>query len=70
MELVPVEPEEWVEVPEFVNNIEDEAFKGLAIKMNTIWKHLTRRIIKSKEEIESKSSLIYLENPFVVPGGR
>ena len=38
--------------------------------MNSIWKKLTRKFSKDKSEIEAQSSLIYLEHPFVVPGGR
>ena len=48
----------------------DEELKKLAIEMNSIWKNLTRKITKDKSEIEAQSSLIYLEHPFVVPGGR
>ena len=69
-ELEEVVPEDWVERPEFVDDIEDERLQELALKMNKIWKHLTRRISKSQSDIEAGSSLIFLEKPFVVPGGR
>jgi len=69
-ELETVDPEDWTERPEFIDTIEDEKFRQLALKMNKIWKHLTRRISKQEAEIEAKSSLIFLERPFVVPGGR
>ena len=69
-ELEEVVPDDWVERPEFVDDIEDERFRELALKMNKIWKHLTRKISKNETDIEAKSSLIFLERPFVVPGGR
>ena len=69
-ELIEVQPSDWKESPEFIEEIEDDNFKELAHKMNGIWRNLTRKIIKSRTEIEEKSSLIYLEHPFVVPGGR
>ena len=69
-ELETVDPEDWIERPEFIDAIADEKFQQLALKMNKIWKHLTRRISKQEADIEAKSSLIFLEKPFVVPGGR
>ena len=69
-ELETVDPEDWIERPQFIDTIEDEKFQQLALKMNKIWKHLTRRISKQEADIEAKSSLIFLERPFVVPGGR
>ena len=69
-ELESFTPVDWIENPEFVETIKDENFKKLALKMNSIWKNLTRVITKSRSEIEQKSSLIYLDHPFVVPGGR
>ena len=63
-------PADWQSNPDFIHTIEDGALKDLAIEMNNIWKKLTRKIAKDKTEIEAKSSLIYLEHPFVVPGGR
>ena len=69
-ELESVDPEDWVERPEFIDAVVDERFQQLALKMNGIWKHLTRKISKNETEIEAKSSLIFLERPFVVPGGR
>ena len=69
-ELETIQPSDWRENPKFIDEISDDTFKDLALEMNNIWKNLTRKIAKSKEEIEEKSSLIYLEHPFVVPGGR
>eukprot|EP00090_Calanus_glacialis_P007349 TRINITY_DN15795_c0_g1_i1.p1 TRINITY_DN15795_c0_g1~~TRINITY_DN15795_c0_g1_i1.p1 ORF type:complete len:576 (-),score=166.82 TRINITY_DN15795_c0_g1_i1:129-1856(-) len=69
-EMEEVLPSDWKKDPKFIENIEDENFKNLAVEMNEIWKNLTKKITKSQMEIEEKSSLIYLEHPFVVPGGR
>ena len=69
-ELEQVQPRDWKKDPKFIEDIEDEKFKNLAVEMNEIWKNLTKKIMKSQTEIEETSSLIYLEHPFVVPGGR
>ena len=69
-ELEVIIPTDWQENPDFIENIQDEGLKKLAIEMNRIWKNLTRKFSKDKAEIEAKSSMIYLEHPFVVPGGR
>eukprot|EP00092_Neocalanus_flemingeri_P028461 GFUD01030905.1.p1 GENE.GFUD01030905.1~~GFUD01030905.1.p1 ORF type:complete len:578 (+),score=170.64 GFUD01030905.1:384-2117(+) len=69
-ELEEVQPSDWKKDPKFIEDIKDDNFKELAVKMNEIWRNLTRKITKSRTEIEEKSSLIYLEHPFVVPGGR
>lgn len=69
-ELESIQPSDWKENPKLIDEISDDTFKDLALEMNNIWKKLTRKIAKSKEEIEEKSSLIYLEHPFIVPGGR
>jgi len=69
-ELEEVTPVDWLEDPQFLNDISDENLKQLAAEMNGAWKNLTRKISISKEDAEESSSLIYLEKPFVVPGGR
>ena len=69
-ELEEIVPTDWQENPDLIDKIQDDGLKKLAIEMNRIWKKLTRKFSKGKHEIEAKSSLIYLENPFVVPGGR
>ena len=69
-ELEEIVPVDWQEKPDFIENIQDDGLKKLAIEMNKIWKNLTRKFSKDKLEIEAKSSMIYLEHPFVVPGGR
>ena len=69
-ELEAIVPTDWQEKPDFIENIQDDGLKKLAIEMNRVWKNLTRKFSKDKLEIEAKSSMIYLEHPFVVPGGR
>ena len=71
-ELEEFTPSDWQSNPDFIDSIQDDGLKELAIEMNKIWKKLTRRITKNKSEMNANatSSLIYLENPFVVPGGR
>ena len=69
-ELTELTPSDWKKNPAFIDQIKDEKFKALASIMNDKWRNLTRKFAKSEEEIREKSSLIYLQHPFVVPGGR
>ena len=69
-ELESVTPNDWIENPAFVDDISVEEYKELALIMNAVWKNLTRKFARSQSEIERYSSLIYLDHPFVVPGGR
>ena len=41
-ELEEVTPVDWLEDPQFLNDISDENLKQLAAEMNGAWKNLTR----------------------------
>ena len=41
-ELEKVTPVDWLEDPQFLNDISDENLKQLAAEMNGAWKNLTR----------------------------
>ena len=69
-ELESVTPDDWIEEPTFVEDISADEYKELALQMNAVWKNLTRKFGTNQSYIESYSSLIYLDHPFVVPGGR
>ncbi len=48
---------------------QDKNYRDLAKELNSRWKDLGRRI-NPKLKGSDATSLIYLENPFIVPGGR
>ncbi|CAL4122557.1 unnamed protein product, partial [Meganyctiphanes norvegica] len=63
-------PEDWKPTPKFVHDVYDRDLRKWVTDLNAIWKNLGRKISPSVKEEEDLYSLIYLPNPFVVPGGR
>lgn len=64
------DPIDWVPQPKFLNKIRDPAFRGWARHLHLFWKELGRQV---KHEVRNSTelySIIYVENPFIVPGGR
>ncbi|KAL3071664.1 hypothetical protein niasHS_016339 [Heterodera schachtii] len=64
-------PEDWVENPQNLKNIKDKNLKQWAIELNKMWKELSKKMpndMNSKDN--QRHSLIYLSDPFFVPGGR
>ena len=49
---------------------QDENYKEMAEALHDRWKELGRKIHENVKSSPDKYSLIYLEKPFVVPGGR
>lgn len=63
-------PDDWHEQPKFVHKIMDPRLKKWALGLNHLWLDLGR---KMKTEVETNSelySIIYLDHPVIVPGGR
>lgn len=69
-ELEPWTPEDWTPRPKFVEKLENTELRGLAIRINGLWKDLSRRIKDDVRENPQLYSIIYVPNGFVVPGGR
>ena len=69
-ELVQVTLPDWTEEPEFVNKVTDPYFRKWVKDLNEIWKTLSRRMISDVQDHPERHSLIYVNNTFVVPGGR
>ncbi|RDD42449.1 Trehalase [Trichoplax sp. H2] len=63
-------PTDWKENPAVLNKIKDSEFKKFAKALNELWKVLGRRMKDEVQEDQNRTSLIYVPNPFVVPGGR
>lgn len=69
-ELEIVTPKDWKANPAFLQKIVNPSYQKWAADLNVIWKNLTRRV---KDEVKinpDRHSLIYVANPFVIPGGR
>ncbi|XP_060859891.1 trehalase-like [Metopolophium dirhodum] len=69
-ELIKWIPTDWVKNPKFLESIKDNVLKGWAYKINLIWKELGRTIIDDVRLKPTNYSLIYVPNPFIIPGGR
>lgn len=59
---------DWGPHPEFLDRIEDSQYKGLAEVIHTRWQHLARKSFPVA--YPEFSTIIELENHFIVPGGR
>jgi len=67
-ELVPYNISEWQENPAIINTIQNDEAKELVKGLHERWKHLSKEM--STDVDESKTTLIKLKHPFIVPGGR
>ncbi|PVU89002.1 hypothetical protein BB561_005608 [Smittium simulii] len=68
--LKPVEIHEWVKNPPALLSIKNKYIKGFANVLNSEWKKLIKAQDKSKLCKECSSTLLDIEGPFIVPGGR
>lgn len=63
-------PSDWTPEPKFLQKIVDKNLQKFAKNLNNIWKQLGR---KMKDDVRINSdlySIIYVEHPVIVPGGR
>ncbi|KRX61025.1 Trehalase [Trichinella sp. T9] len=63
-------PEDWKPSPKSFNVIKDYEFRRWAVALNRIWKELCRRVKSKVFEHQELYSLLYVPNPFIIPGGR
>ena len=64
------EPPDWKESPAFLHRIKDRELKQFATELNKLWKKLGRNINGEARNRIERSSLIVVDKPFIVPGGR
>ncbi|CAG7834101.1 unnamed protein product [Allacma fusca] len=69
-EFVEWTPQDWVPNPKFIDTINDTALRTFASELNSIWKNLGRSIRQDVKTRPEMYSMIYVDNPVVVPGGR
>lgn len=63
-------PTDWVEQPEAFNKIRDQSLKTYATQLNAFWEQLGRKIKPDVHIRNDMYSMIYVNNPLIVPGGR
>lgn len=69
-ELVNWTLSDWTESPSILKRINEAKYREWAKHLNEIWKELARKINPEVAEYPEKHSLIYVNNGFIVPGGR
>uniref|UniRef100_A0A915LLZ9 Trehalase n=1 Tax=Meloidogyne javanica TaxID=6303 RepID=A0A915LLZ9_MELJA len=69
-ELKECTPEDWTPVPAELERIKDDTLRSWAMELNSIWKDLCRVIPEEIKDTRDRHSLIYVKNPFIIPGGR
>uniref|UniRef100_A0A0N5AKP9 Trehalase n=1 Tax=Syphacia muris TaxID=451379 RepID=A0A0N5AKP9_9BILA len=69
-ELISCVPEDWTTYPAKLMKITDPVLRHWALDLNNIWKLLCKKIDPRIKDQESRSSLIYVPNEFIMPGGR
>uniref|UniRef100_A0A1I7SJ38 Trehalase n=1 Tax=Bursaphelenchus xylophilus TaxID=6326 RepID=A0A1I7SJ38_BURXY len=69
-ELDVCEPEDWVEKPEKIIGIQDDSLREWALNLHGIWKTLCRKVKQNLFSEKDKHSLLFVKNPFIIPGGR
>lgn len=64
------DPIDWHPKPAFLQNISDVSFRSWANELHAFWKELGRKIKDDVKERPDMYSMIYLDHPVIVPGGR
>lgn len=61
---------DWVPEPSLLGRIRDPSYREWAADLNEIWKGLARRMTTDVRDNPKRHSLIYVNNTFIIPGGR
>ena len=69
-EFEPWQPQDWHVDPQILDQIQDDEYQSFAQDLHQRWKDLGRQIKQDVQRNPKKYSLLYLDKPFIVPGGR
>lgn len=61
---------DWKENPSILKSIDDPRYQEWAKRLNYIWKTLARKMNRDVVDNPQRHSLIYVNNTFIIPGGR
>ncbi|XP_037913972.1 trehalase isoform X2 [Hermetia illucens] len=64
------DPSDWKENPKFLQLVYNSELRSWGSNLNHLWKMLGRKMIKDVALHPELYSIIYVENPVIVPGGR
>ncbi|CAG4962138.1 unnamed protein product [Colias eurytheme] len=63
-------PTDWKDNPAFLDRIKDPLLHQWASDLNKLWLELGRKMKEDVKLNQDLYSIIYVDNPFIVPGGR
>ncbi|XP_041983501.1 trehalase-like isoform X2 [Aricia agestis] len=63
-------PTDWKDNPAFLQRIKDPSLHEWASDLNRLWLELGRKMKKDVKDNQDLYSIIYVDNPVIVPGGR
>lgn len=63
-------PDDWKPEPKFLDDIKDIALREWASDLHHLWLKLGRKMTKDVKENTDLYSIIHVEHPVIVPGGR
>ncbi|KAL0809999.1 hypothetical protein ABMA28_010833 [Loxostege sticticalis] len=63
-------PTDWKEQPKFLQGIKDPLLNKWASDLNKLWLQLGRKMKPDVRDNPDLYSIIYVDNPIIVPGGR
>ncbi|XP_047037421.1 trehalase-like isoform X2 [Helicoverpa zea] len=63
-------PTDWKDNPAFLQNIKDPLLHQWAAELNRLWLQLGRKMKPHVKNNQDLYSIIYVDNPVIVPGGR
>lgn len=63
-------PNDWKKDPKMLDKIKEPQFRQWAVELNNIWLDLGRKMIPDVKENPQSYSIIPLDHPVIVPGGR
>lgn len=63
-------PTDWKDNPSFLKNIKDPLLNQWASELNRLWLSLGRKMKSEVKDNQDQYSIIYVDNPVIVPGGR
>lgn len=69
-EFEPWKPDDFTKTPAILNKIVDKEFKQFAQDLNDVWLELGRKMKKDVKDNSQLYSIIPVDNPVIVPGGR
>ncbi|KAF6208666.1 hypothetical protein GE061_017124 [Apolygus lucorum] len=63
-------PTDWTPNPKILDKVEDSEYKYFAKELNNLWLKLGRKMNAKVETEKNKTTLLYVPNGFIIPGGR